>query len=400
MTAALEGINVLDLSRLAPGPYCTMLLADLGANVIRIEEPGGGRRMRMERQAAPHSEVEERRREAHRPLGRNKRSVVLNLKHDDALRIFYQLVEMADVVVEGYRPGVVKRLKVDYDTLQQINPRLVYCSISGYGQDGPYRDLVGHDINYIALAGALGVIGRRETGNHPAIPSNLLADYAGGGLHAAFGILAALLARHHTGRGQYVDIAMTDGVVGLLAAEAGQYFDTGVPTRPASTRLNGAVPFYNVYETKDGKFITVGNNEPWFYENMCRLLGCEEFLSAQYDTDKYPQMVERFTSVFRTKTRDEWFDLMRHADVCVAPVYGLEELEHDPQLKHREMIVEVNHPELGPVKQVGVSVKLSDTPGLVRHVSVPRGANTTDVLISLGYNRETIDQLRTSGAIA
>jgi crotonobetainyl-CoA:carnitine CoA-transferase CaiB-like acyl-CoA transferase len=377
-----------------------MLLADLGADVIRIEEPGGGQRARRERQATRLSASEERRQEAYRPLGRNKRSLILNLKHEAALRIFYQLVETADVVVEGYRPGVVKRLKVDYDTLRQINARLVYCSISGYGQDGPYRHLVGHDINYIAMAGALGIIGHRDTGSRPAIPSNLLADYAGGGLHAAFGILAALLARQHTGRGQFVDISMTDGVLGLLAVEAAQYFATGVPPRPASTRLNGAVPFYNVYETKDEKYIAVGNNEPWFYENMCRVLGCEEYLACQYDTDKYPEMFARFAERFRTKTRDQWFELMQRAEVCVAPVYGLEELEHDPQLRHRQMIVAVDHPELGPVKQIGISVKLSDTPGTVRHTAVSRGAHTTEILTTLGYTDETIRQLHTDGAIA
>ena len=397
---ALEGIRVLDLSRLAPGPYCTMLLADLGAEVIRVEEPGGGRRRQQERQALHIDPQEERRREAYHPLGRNKRSIALNLKHDEARQIFYRLVDTADVVVEGYRPGVVQRLKVDYETLRQRNPRLVYCSISGYGQSGPYRNLVGHDVNYIAMAGALSLIGRHETGARPAIPSNILADYAGGGLHAAFGILAALLARQRTGRGQYVDIAMADGVLGLLAAEMGQYLASGIPPRPASTRLNGAVPYYSVYETKDGKFIAVGNNEPWFYANMCRALGCEEFVASQYDSSAYPAMFARLQAIFRTKTRDEWFALLRQAEVCVAPVYGLEELMDDPHSQQRGMFVTVEHPAFGPITQVGIAVKLADTPGTVRHAAVPRGAHTTAILTALGYDEATLARLRAEGAIA
>ncbi|HZQ34379.1 MAG TPA: CaiB/BaiF CoA-transferase family protein, partial [Dehalococcoidia bacterium] len=238
----LDNIRVLDLTRLAPGPHCTMILADLGADVIRIEEPGGGRRATMERERQPDAEREqrERRRAAFNALDRNKRSVVLNLKVPEAKAAFYHLADRADVVIEGYRPGVVKRLGVDYETLAARNPRLIYCSISGYGQDGPYRLLVGHDINYAAMAGALSITGPAD--GPPYFPANLLGDYAGGGMHAVIGILTALWARERSGRGQYVDISMTDGVLLLLASALSESLASGRPMRRGEHRLNGAVP--------------------------------------------------------------------------------------------------------------------------------------------------------------
>ncbi|KPK47170.1 MAG: hypothetical protein AMJ77_03945, partial [Dehalococcoidia bacterium SM23_28_2] len=208
---ALEGIRVLDLSRLAPGPYCSMLLADLGADVVLVEEPAGagGRSAEQAARRLLERDVSERAM-AFDALRRNKRSIALDLKNEAARQVFYRLAETADVVLEGFRPGVMKRLGVDYDTLSGINHRIVYCSLSGYGQDGPYAGLVGHDINYIAIGGALGMIGWPDT--PPAIPMNIIADFAGGGLYAAFAILAAIVARERTGNGQYIDMAMTDGV--------------------------------------------------------------------------------------------------------------------------------------------------------------------------------------------
>ena len=246
MAMALEGIKVVDLSRMAPGPFCTMVLGDLGADVIRVEEPGGGR-MARER-AGGANESEARRAAAFNALNRNKRSIALNLKDESAQKVLHQLVRDADVFVEGFRPGVVSRLGCDYETLSGINPRLVYCSLSGYGQDGPYSGLVGHDINYISVGGALGVIGER--GGPPVIPYNIIADFAGGGLHAATAILAAIIARGHTGRGQYVDVAMSDGVAYMMASVMSAYFSDGVVASPGAMSLNGAAPYYNVYKCR------------------------------------------------------------------------------------------------------------------------------------------------------
>ncbi len=397
---ALEGINVLDLSRLAPGPFCSMLLGDLGADVTLIEAPpealpSGGRRGPLPAAADDESA---QRGTAFNALGRNKRSIVLNLRKEEARQVFYRLARTADVVLEGFRPGVVKRLGVDYETLSRLNPRLVYCSLSGYGQDGPYVGMVGHDINYIAIAGALGLIG--WPGGRPAIPMNIIADFAGGGLHAAYGILAALLAREKSGRGQFVDIAMTDGVMYMLAAAISQYFLTGAVPRAGEALLNGGVPHYNVYETKDGRWITLGSLEPHFYGNLCRAMGREDLIPYQYDSSKREETFAYFRERFRTKTRDEWFEILRQTDICVAPVYALDEALDDPHNRYRQMVVEVEHPTVGRAPQVGIGTKLSETPGRIRSPAPLPGQHTDELLSGLGYSAEEIASLREKGAVA
>src|SRR5581483_6123883 len=238
---------------------------------------------------------------AYNALGRNKRSIVLNLRSDEGRAVFMELAKDTDVVLEGFRPGVVKRLGVDYEAVSAVNPRVVYCSLSGFGQTGPYSQLVGHDINYISVAGALGLIGWPDT--PPAIPMNLLADFAGGGLHAAFAILAAIIARDRSGRGQYVDIAMSDGVLYLLASAVSGYFQSGnVPTRGA-TMLNGAAAHYNVYECADGKWISIGSLEPHFWANLCKVMGREDFLPHQNNREKRDEIAAHFRATFKTKTR-------------------------------------------------------------------------------------------------
>jgi crotonobetainyl-CoA:carnitine CoA-transferase CaiB-like acyl-CoA transferase len=386
----LKGIRVVDISRLAPGPYCSMLLGDLGADVILVEEPPGLGRF-MDRDADDRAR-------AFNALRRNKRSVVLNLKDEGARRAFYRLVETADVLLEGFRPGVVRRLGVDYETVTKLNPRLVYCSLTGYGQDGPYADLVGHDINYISMGGALGIIG--WPGSPPAIPMNLLADYAGGGLYAAFSILAALMARQNTGRGQHVDIAMADGVLSLLTMAAGQFIGEGLVPRGGQHVLTGSTPYYNVYETADGRWLSIGCIEPYFWEKLCQVLGCPQFIPHQLDLDKFPEIFAFFREKFRTRKRDEWFQEMRQVgDICVAPVYSLDEVFTDPHVQARGMVADVAHPELGPLRQVGVAAKLSDTPGAVRWPGPGRGAHTEEVLLSLGYSAREVAALRAAGAI-
>jgi crotonobetainyl-CoA:carnitine CoA-transferase CaiB-like acyl-CoA transferase len=393
----LEGIRVLDLSRLAPGPYCSMLLGDMGADVLLVEAPPEALHSVAASHLRAEGEEEAERALAYNALARNKRSIVLNLRQEEARQVFYRLAESADVVLEGFRPGVVKRLGVDYETLRPRNPRLVYCSLSGYGQDGPYAGMVGHDINYISIGGALGAIG--WPGQPPAIPLNVIADFAGGGLHAAFAILAALLAREKTGRGQYLDIAMSDGVMYLLAMAYTLYFYNGTVVHPGEHVLNGAAPNYNVYQTKDGGWISLGSLEPHFYANLCRALGREDFIPYQYDASKREEVFSHFREQFRTRTRDEWFEYLQQSDICVAPVYSLDEAAADPHNLARHMVVEVEHPRLGPVRQVGIGPKLSETPGGVRTTAPRAGQHTDEVLASLSYTRQQIEGLRASGAV-
>ncbi len=390
MTTPLEGIKVLDLSRLAPGPFCTMILGDLGADILKVEGPREGRLalgVSAEERAIAHNAVE-----------RNKRSIVLNLKAEPARKIFYQLAERVDVIVEGFRPGVVKRLGVDYDTVKEINPRLIYCSLTGYGQDGPYHNMVGHDVNYISIGGALGFIG--IPGGAPLIPSNLVADFAAGGMNATIAILAALMARERTGEGQYADMGMADGVVSLLSFALSGYFGSGVVPQRGNELLTGGVPFYSVYETKDGKYLSIGCLEPWFYENLCRALDREDFIPHQGASgEKREEIFSAFREIFRSRTRDEWFDYLSQWDICVGKVYEFDELASDPQLVHRKMILELDHPKFGKVRQPGISIKLSQTPGSIRSFSPVLGQHTEEVLLDLGYDKERIEELRKEGVI-
>ena len=397
----LEGIKVLDLTRLAPGAYCTHLLADLGADVLKVEEPPspGARRFAGSGLSPSGQGDDKATLGGVLALNRNKRSLALNLKGEAGKGIFFKLAETADVLVEGFRPGVVKRLGVDYGSLSRINPRLVYCSITGYGQDGPYRDLVGHDLNYIAMAGALGLVGQR--GGPPVIPMNWLADFAGGGLHAAFGIVVALMARQNTCRGQYVDVAMTDGVLSLLSGVVANHSVSGLEFRRGETALNGGVPFYNVYETADGKYICVGCFEPWFWANLCRALGREDFIPHQHaDGQKREEIFAFLRQAFLTRTRDEWFDYLMAKEVCVGKVYSLDETAADPHLRSRQMVLDASHPLVGHMTQVGILGKLSDTPGQIRSPAPTLGQHTGEGLSQLGYSAVKLAELRQAGVIA
>ena len=397
---ALEGIRILDLSRTAPIAYCTMILADLGAEVIKVEAPFESGVRPIGSSVSPHPKDEGGEKQAaYHPLNRNKKSIVLNLKSEEARQVFYRLAERADVIVEGFSPGVVKRLGVDYETIAEINPKIVYCSVSGYGQDGPYQGLPGHDINYISLGGALAMIG--ELDGPPVIPLNFIADYAGGALHAAIGILIALVARQGTGRGQYVDIAMTDGVASLLSRIAFDYFCNGAILKRGESQLSGKYPYYTTYETRDKKYISLGCIEPHFWENLCRLLGREDFIHYQHaEGEKRMEIHSHLKELFRSKTRDEWFRELKDSNVCIAKVYNIDEVFSDPQMLHRQMLSEIEHPKLGKVKQVGVAIKLSETPGKIRSTAPLLGEQTEEILQSLGYDEQKIDRLRKVGAIA
>jgi len=395
---ALEGIKILDLSAGYPGSFGTWILGDLGAEVINIEAPPGPKSRQF--RAAGRDAL-------YRITNRNKRSLTLNLKSEKARHVFYKLAERADVIVEGFRPGVVKRLGIDYQVISKINPRIVYCSMSGYGQDGPYSNLPGHDINYISIGGALGLIGVRD--GQPVIPLNLVGDLAGAALHATIGILSALIARGKTGKGQYVDIAYTDSVISLLTWFTEMYFRDNVVPKRGETYLSGARPYYNIYETKDGKFISIGCLEPWLWENLCREIGREDLIPFRFEGEhvtcppegeKWEDISSDLKQLFRTKTRDEWFEILSRKDIPVGKVYSLDEVFTDPQVLHRKMVVEVEHPSEGKIRQVGIAIKLSDTPGEIRGLPPVLGEHTEEILAEIGYTGQDIDELRQDGAIS
>ena len=402
---ALEGIKVLDFCRNAPGMFATMILADLGADVLMIERPMDEARAAYERIVAGiESPEDERRHASFNALQRNKRSIALNLKHTEALEVFRRLASDADVVVEGFRPGVVDRLGVGYQQVKEINPRAVYCSVSGYGQTGPYSQMAGHDINYISFAGALGLIGDSPDGK-PVIPLNLIADYAGGGLCGAVGILAALMAREKTGHGQYVDIAMTEGVLYMLCGAIADALSRGYTPKRGANRPNGGSPFYNVYRTADGRYfsISIAAIEPWFWENLCRAIGCEDLIPHQQaGEEKRAEITRTLEATFLTKTRDEWFQALKDANISVGKVYDLDEALADPQALARNMVVELEAPDVpeGKVTQPGVPFHLSDTPGEVRHPGSVTGQHTGEVLASLGYTPIQIDGMLVRGVVA
>jgi crotonobetainyl-CoA:carnitine CoA-transferase CaiB-like acyl-CoA transferase len=393
---ALDGIKVLEVARVPPAEMPGMLMADMGADVLKIETPEPNRAHR----------ADDDRRAAFAFVNRNKRSMALNMKSPEGQAIFRKLAAGADVIVEGFRPGVMKRLGADYETIRALNPRLVYCSLSGFGQDGPYRDYPAHDMNYLSLAGVLGLIG--EADRKPAIPLNLVADYAGASLHGALGIVLALFARERTGRGQHVDVSYLDTTISLLAATPNMrfFFSDGLAPRRGQGFLGGSYPYYAIYETRDKKLLTIGCTEPWLWENFCKAIEHPEFSRFARKADQFVRAANaeedaarrQIEDLIRTRDRDEWYDVLVKADVCVGKVYDVEEMVRDPQVNHREMIVEVEHPTHGKIKEFGVAIKLSDTPGTVRHAAPASGEHTEAVLRELGMAAE-ISALRGKGVI-
>jgi alpha-methylacyl-CoA racemase len=389
----LDGIKVLELARVPPAEMPAMILADMGAEVLKIESPEPDR-------PAGNEWV---RRTIHSFTNRNKRSMTLNMKSADGQAIFRKLAATADVLVEGFRPGVMKRLGADYETLRASNPRLIYCSLSGFGQDGPYRDYPAHDMNYLSLAGVLGLIGDAGS-KKPVIPLNLVADYAGASLHGALGIALALFARERTGRGQLVDVSYLDTTVSLLAATPNMrfFFSDGMAPRRGEGFLGGSYPYYAIYETRDDKLLTIGCTEPWLWANFCKAIGRPDFERFARKPDQFVRAANReeaaardeIEKIIKTRDRDDWYERLVKADVCVGKVYDVEEMVNDPQINHRQMIVDVEHPTHGRVRQFGVAIKLSETPGSVRSAAPLSGEHTDVVLKDLGFGATDIASLR------
>ncbi|MBW2147141.1 MAG: CoA transferase [Deltaproteobacteria bacterium] len=381
---ALAGIRILDLTRLLPGPYCTMLLADMGADVLKIEEPSIGDPFRRYSPVMSGGESMQ-----FMLVNRNKRSMTLNLKKPRGREIFMRLAEKTDVVVEQFRPGVVARLGVDYESVCKVNPRIVYCSISGYGQDGPYRLVPGHDINYQACSGWMSVT--RTPDGVPMHCGNLVADMAGGGLFPTIAILSGLMALKLTGQGQYLDVSMMDTMVHMMMIHAGYYFGTGTAAEPGTFRQSGIYPFYKTYQCRDGKYLTLGCSEHHLWANVCRVFGREDYIPHQFPEGRQrEEMLEFFQQTFLTRDRDEWLRVLEDANICVAPVLDMAELFKHPQVIHRKLLDEVEHPAEGRIPQLGFPFKMTATPGLIKTPPPLKGQHTDEVLRRMGYRDEEI----------
>jgi crotonobetainyl-CoA:carnitine CoA-transferase CaiB-like acyl-CoA transferase len=393
LVAALEGLVVLDFTRLLPGPFCTQLLANLGADVIKIEDPKLGDYMRsvppiVDGVSYPFLMV-----------NRGKRSLAVDLKTAEGQDILRQLSRRADVVVEQFRPGVMARLGASYDDLAMMNPKLVYCSFSGYGQTGPYKDLPGHDLNFQALAGILGVTGSRSD-RGPAIPGVPIADLAGG-FNAALSILAALRSRDRTGRGEFIDLSIYDTTITLMVLGLARYFATGEEPLPGETLLTGTFPFYALYETKDGRWLSVSAVEPKFWVRMCQLVGAPEVSGRQFAVDPDRTVVaDTLAAKFREKTLAEWEQILGPEQLPIAVVKSVPEVVDDPHVAARNLLPNVDIPGLGKRRVIAHPAKhaVTNTKNPVRVPS--KGQDTEEILRSLGFTSRQIVGLSKKGVIA
>ena len=375
----LQGLKVIELAGIGPGPFCAMLLADLGADVVRID--------RM----APEDLGIDRGRKFN-VLNRGRRSVAVDLKSPDGVETVLKLVSQADALIEGFRPGVTERLGLGPDDCLARNPKLVYGRMTGWGQEGPLAHAAGHDINYIALTGALHAIGPSEA---PSPPLNLVGDFGGGGMYLAFGVCAALLEAHASGEGQVVDAAMTEGAASLMAAIYGIYGSGGWTDERESNFLDGGAYYYGVYETSDGKFVSVGSIEGKFHDELLEKTGLADAPTVdRNDRDAWADKRARLAEVIKTKTRDEWDEIMAGSDVCYAPVLDLSEAPHHPHNVARGSFVEVEG-----VMQPAPAPRFSRTPGEVARPPAAPGENTDEVLADWGFDADDIEKLHEVGAV-
>jgi alpha-methylacyl-CoA racemase len=394
--SALSDIRVLDLTRLLPGGFCSLLLADFGAEVLKVEDTGMGDYIRWSTPGYEGAD-DSAKSALFLALNRGKRSVRLDLKSEGGREVLLRLVREYDVLLESFRPGVMERLGVGYQRLREENPRLVYCAITGYGQDGPYTARSGHDMNYLGLNGLLGLSG--DAGGPPVQSAGQIADLGGGALMAAFGILAALRERDRSGEGQLVDVSMFDGSLGWLALVAAKYLAEGTPPARGELELAGGLLCYRPYACRDG-WVTLGALEPKFWQAWCRGVGREDLVEKQFEppgSDAHGE-VER---IFAERTRDEWQAFASEHDCCLEPVLGLDEALDSELVRAREMVVSLDQPGAeSDVRLLGVPVKLSRTPGAPAGPGPALGEHTEDVLAGLGYSAGEIAALLESGEAA
>ncbi len=390
MSKPLQGIRVLDLSRLLPGPFCSLILADLGAEIIKVEDPAGGDYARWLPPLKNETGI------YFLALNRNKKSITLNLRVSKGVELFKKLAQTADIVLEGFRPGVLDRLGIGYPILEKLNPKIIFCSITGYGQKGPHSALAGHDLNYIALSGVLGLTGK--TPDDIAIPGAQIADVGGGSLFGAVTLLAALIERQKNGKGRHLDISMTDGAFSFLTMHLVRYLMEQQSLRPARLPLNGAWPCYRPYKTKDGKFVALGAIEPKFWEQFCKAVEREDLKSEGYS--EVPHILSEVEKIFAQKTREEWVKLGARFDFCCTPVYQDEEIVQNPHVKARNLIFELEHPTEGKIPQIRMPFNFSD-PSIKRRDSPPPalGEHNQEILKGLGLSPQEVTDLKKEGVL-
>lgn len=387
---ALSNIRVLDFSTLAPGPFATVMLADMGAEVLKISSPAKGDLVTDGKPECDDFDLTA----SHMWLNRNKDTLALNLKTPEAVKIVKELVVSYDVVIEQFRPGVMDKLGLSYEVLSEINPRLVYCSISSYGQTGPARLQAGHDINFLARSGLMSYSGRKESG--PSLWGTQIGDLASGSLNAIIGILAALNFRHITGEGQYIDISMFDGLIPFHAT-AGVKYLLGDPEPTYESLMLGGGSAYDFYETADGKYLSVGSVEPKFWEGLCRVIGAEQYADAYVFTPKSAEAKKFIAERIKTRTVDEWIETFDGVDCCVEPVLDMNQcFNEDEHVKERGLIIEFDVAGK-KVRQYALPIVFSKSKPEYRHVGKQIGADTEKTLLNLGYSKAEIDELSAKG---
>ncbi|MBA1292432.1 CoA transferase [Pseudomonas lurida] len=390
MPGPLASLKVLDFSTLLPGPFASLMLADMGAEVLRIESPT---RPDLLRVLPPHDQGTSA---SHAYLNRNKRSLALDLKQAEALQIVYALVADYDIVLEQFRPGVMERLGLGYEALKAINPRLIYVSITGYGQTGPYKDRAGHDINYLALAGMASYTGRQDSGPLPL--GVQVADVGGGSLHAVVGLLAAVIARQQSGVGQYLDVSMTDCSFSLNSMAGAGYLACGVEPQWETQVLNGG-SFYDYYRTRDGRWMSVGSLEPAFMQALCTALGRPELTAHGLTSERQPAFKQALQVEFEKRSFDQLCELFAGVDACVEPVLTLSEAVAHPQIMARALVSQVPRSDGSSQAQIACPLKFSEGLPAPRHIGAAVGAHSDEVLAELGFSAQRIADLRRSKVV-
>jgi alpha-methylacyl-CoA racemase len=390
MSGPLYGLKILDFTTLLPGPYATMVLADMGADVLGVVSRSRPDVVAYIPPFVPGINMSA----AFTHLGRGKRSMNLNLKDSRAVRIIHQLIATYDILIEQFRPGVMAKFGLDYTSLKTIKPSLIYCSLTGYGQTGPFRDRAGHDINYLARSGLMSYSGKKEVG--PSLTGMQIADIASGSNNAVIGILATVVYRNETGKGQHIDISMTDGMLAFNAMYGANFLVDGQDPLREQTLLNGG-SLYDFYETKDGEYLSVGSIEPQFFRAFCETIKCPDLIRGGIEPQDIASAKKRVREIIKTKTRNEWTEEFRKVDACVEPVLSLSEALNNSHASERELVVEVGLPDGGKVRQLASPIKFSETPPQYKYAGMSPGIHTKEVLLEIGYSDEDIEEFENTG---